>query len=237
MRLDKYVANNSGLSRTEAIQAIRAGRVCLDQLPCTQFAARIKPSQTISLDGLTLNEPMAIYWMVNKPAGVVCANSDAEHPTLFDLLNLTQLHPSLRNSLQIAGRLDRDTTGLVLVTSDGAWNHMMTSPNKTLGKRYRVTAAEPITAMAVAQIQAGMLLRGESKITRPAKIKLLDQTHCLLEITEGKYHQVKRMMAATGNRVIALHRETIGCIELDPSLQPGQHRALKEEEINQLTEA
>ena len=232
MRLDRFVANNSGLSRKEATLAIRAGRVLIDDNRCTQSNTATRSGQTITLDGKSLNEATPIYWMLNKPKGAVCANTDADHPTVFDLLNLKTLHPSHRNNLQIAGRLDIDTTGLVLITSDGDWNHAITSPQKVLGKRYRVTTAEPISADAIEQLQNGMQLRNDTKPTKPAKVTPLTQNCCLLEITEGRYHQVKRMLAATGNKVNALHREAVAHIELDSTLTPGQYRPLTPAEIN-----
>lgn len=226
MRLDRFVASNSGLSRKDATLAIRAGRVFVEGERCTKSNLATKSNQNIQLDGRSLIEPTPIYWMLNKPQGNVCANSDADHPTVFDLIDLSQLHPSHRQGLQVAGRLDIDTTGLVLITSDGDWNHAITSPNKTLGKRYRVTTAAPISAEALVQLKTGLLLRNESTATKPAKVTLLSETSCLLEITEGRYHQVKRMLAATGNKVIALHREAIAGIELDAALLPGEYRPL-----------
>ena len=226
MRLDRFVASNSGLSRKDATLAIRAGRVFVDNARCKKSNFATIDGQCIQLDGIALCEPTPIYWMLNKPQGSVCANSDADHPTVFDLIDLSQLHPSHQQGLQVAGRLDIDTTGLVLITSDGDWNHAITSPNKTLGKRYRVTTAAPISTEALAQLRAGILLRNESTATKPAKVTLLTENSCLLEITEGRYHQVKRMLAATGNKVVALHREAIAGIELDAALLPGEHRPL-----------
>lgn len=226
MRLDKFVATNSGLSRKDATGHIKAGSVCLDSIICTNPAAHIKPSQLVSLNGTPLQTATPIYWMLNKPQGVVCANSDAEHPTVFDLIDLNTVHPSLRNHLQIAGRLDIDTTGLVLITSDGEWNHAITSPNKVLGKRYRVTTLNPITPDTPDFFAKGVLLKQETKPTKPANLTLIDSHNALLEITEGKYHQVKRMFAAIGNKVIALHREAIGAITLDAALAPSQYRPL-----------
>ncbi|HEY7774886.1 MAG TPA: pseudouridine synthase [Marinagarivorans sp.] len=262
MRLDRFVANNSGLSRKDATAAIRAGRVTVDGKPCRSASLAITAAQCVALGQQRLTEPTALYWMLNKPLGVVCANSDANHPTVFDLLDLNTVHPSQRHNLQIAGRLDIDTTGLVLITSDGQWNHNITSPNKAIGKRYRVTTEAPITRQAIAQLEAGIALRNEAKTTKPAKVIPLFKgealksdtlsrvalagegsyaasgnaamppiTECLLEICEGKYHQVKRMFAATGNKVIALHRESIANICLDPTLEPGQYRPLTAQEV------
>ncbi len=230
MRLDKFVADNSDLSRREAAWAIRASRVLIDNEVCKKAAAIISSEQVITLDGQHLSAPAPIYWMLNKPAGVICANSDAEHPTVFDLID-TSLHPAHRGKLQIAGRLDIDTTGLVLITSDGDWNHKITSPNKGVGKCYRVTTADPISEITAAAFAQGLLLHGETKATQPAKLSLINSHQADLEIAEGKYHQVKRMFAAMGNKVIALHRHAIAHITLDTTLEPGQCRPLSSAEI------
>lgn len=231
MRLDKYVANNAGLSRKDTTTAIRLGEVSVDQQICKNGAANIGSEQQVTFRGAALLPPTPIYWMLHKPKGVVCANSDASYPTVFDLIKL-EIHPALKGKLQIAGRLDLDTTGLVLITSDGEWNHAITSPNKLLGKRYRVTTAEPIASNAAELFASGVKLHNEPKATRPAKLQLIDSHTALLEIHEGKYHQVKRMFAATGNKVVALHREAIANIELDANLPEGHFRPLTPPEIS-----
>ncbi|MDZ7925352.1 MAG: pseudouridine synthase [Marinagarivorans sp.] len=230
MRLDKFVADNSNLSRREAAWAIRASKVLVNGEICKKASAILTPSQNVTLQGELLSAPTPIYWMLNKPIGVICANSDAAHPTVFDLID-TQLHPAHIGKLQIAGRLDIDTTGLVLITSDGDWNHLITSPNKGLGKRYCVTTADPISDETTAAFAQGVLLHGETKTTLPASLKILDSHHAELEIAEGKYHQVKRMFAAMGNKVVGLHRQSIAHITLDPLLEPGQYRPLSSTEI------
>jgi 16S rRNA pseudouridine516 synthase len=185
----------------------------------------------VSLDGEALLMAAPLYWMLHKPAGVVSATCDSEHPTALDLLPLQSLNPRQRGALQIAGRLDLDTTGLLLITTDGAWNHRVTSPRKGVGKRYRVITASPIAPDTAAAFADGLLLKGERHRTQPARLEQLSACEALLEIHEGKYHQVKRMFAALGNRVEQLHREAIGRIELDPGLLPGQFRALGPAEI------
>lgn len=166
--------------------------------------------------------------MLHKPAGYVCANTDGNHPVVLDLLDEDWL-----DDLQIAGRLDIDTTGLVLLTDDGQWNHRMTAPARECSKVYRVTLHAPLSAAAAEQLHNGVVLVDEKKRTRPAQLQFLDeqQTELLLTIHEGKYHQVKRMFAAVGNHVVALHRERIGNIVLDPALAPGAYRALTAAEI------
>lgn len=171
--------------------------------------------------------------MLNKPTGCVSATTDAAHPTALDLLQGEPRH----HELQIAGRLDMDTTGLLLLTDDGDWNHRLTSPVHQCQKVYRVQLREPITTDAVARLQAGIVLRGEKRPTRPAVVRITDCEHqreVLLTILEGKYHQVRRMFAALGNLVVSLHREQVSGITLDPALLPGEYRRLTPEEVSSI---
>jgi len=151
---------------------------------------------------------------------------EGNHPSVLSLLDMPGA-----NSLTIAGRLDADTTGLVLITSDGQWNHRITSPKKECGKRYRVQLVAPLAANAEQLLAEGLMLHNESKPTKPAQLERMSDTEVLLTISEGKYHQVKRMFAALGNRVTGLHREQIGAITLDSELAPGQWRNLTADEI------
>jgi len=133
--------------------------------------------------------------------------------------------------LHAAGRLDIDTTGLVLLTDDGQWSHRITSPRHHCEKTYRVTLESPISDDTAAQFTAGVQLHNEKSLTKPAQLEVITPTDVRLTLSEGRYHQVKRMFAAVGNRVIELHRERIGDIVLDEDLEPGEYRALTEDEI------
>ena len=226
MRLDKYLSHATPLSRNDARKAIKAGRVRINNNPAASHSQTITLSDCITLDDTPLQLPGNRYLMLNKPAGFICATEDSEHPTIVDLIKEPR-----RQELHAAGRLDKDTTGLVLLTDDGHWSHRVTSPSKDIFKRYRVTLAEPLTESAAQTLCNGLLLNGESHPTRPAKLEWIHPQEILLSISEGKYHQVKRMLAAVGNHVIALHREAIGAIELDASLQPGHYRPLTDAEI------
>jgi 16S rRNA pseudouridine516 synthase len=135
------------------------------------------------------------------------------------------------DTLHIAGRLDVDTTGLVLITSDGQWSHKITSPKKDCGKRYLVELAEPIDDSLIQVFADGVELRNEDELTKPALLDIIDSTHVRLTISEGKYHQVKRMFAAVGNRVVNLHREAVGDIELNTDLAAGEWRFLTDAEM------
>ena len=226
VRLDQFIATSTVLSRKEAKRAIGVGRVLVDGTPCTSANTKIGASATVTLDGQPCEIPTESYLMLHKPAGVVSATADSEHPTALDLLPAP-----LAQRLHIAGRLDLDTTGLLLLTTDGQWSHRLTSPRVQCPKTYRVSLTDPITPEAVQQLEHGLLLRNDPTPTRPASVRVLQD--CLIELTlsEGRYHQVKRMLAAVGNHVAALHRSRIGAIELDVDLEPGKFRDLTPEEI------
>lgn len=226
MRLDYFLAHGTGLSRKQVKILIGKGAVRVEGEARPKANTRVAEGQRVWLH----DEPVVLtghqYLMLNKPAGVVCSTDDPEHRTVVDLIPA-----ELRRDLHPAGRLDRDTTGLVLLTSDGDWSHRLTSPNHDCRKRYRVQCADPVSDEDLQALREGILLRGEDKPTRPAEAERVGESELLLTIQEGRYHQVKRMLAARGNKVIALHREQIGEIVLDADLAPGEFRALTEEEI------
>lgn len=229
MRLDKYIANNSEYSRSDAKKLIRSKLVSVFDEISTNPAQDVTENAQVTVRGTLITAYAPLFLMLNKPQGYLCANKDSMHPVVLDLLQNENNHgiePSRRHELQIAGRLDIDTTGLVLLTTDGDWNHRITSPRKDCFKRYRVTLKSPITTEAIKQLEEGVLLHGESKITMPAKIDVIAEKDVRLYIQEGKFHQVKRMFLKVGNEVIKLHREAIGHIELDPNLPEGQWRPL-----------
>lgn len=229
MRLDKYLASVTDYSRSEAKKLMKAGRVSVAGQVIEDPRFVVASTDQVALDGQHLRAAAPRYFMLNKPPGYVSATKDRLHLTVMDLLdedNPEQLH--------IAGRLDIDTTGLVLITDDGNWSHRVMSPARECRKTYLLETVDPILPAAVKQLEAGVKLDNEKKPTRPATVELLDEHTARLTISEGKYHQVKRMLAAVGNRVESLHRERVGGIVLDPSLQPGHYRALTEREIDSL---
>lgn len=226
MRLDFFLAHSTGLSRKQVKILIGKGAVRVDGEARPKANTRVAEGQGVWLHDEPVQLPGPRYLMLHKPEGVVSATEDGEHRTVLDLIPA-----ELRRDLHPAGRLDRDTTGLVLLTSDGDWSHRLTSPNHECGKRYRVTCAEPISDEDLQALRDGILLRGEDSPTRPARAERVDAHTVLLTITEGRYHQVKRMLAARGNKVVGLHREQIGEIVLDADLAPGEFRVLTEEEI------
>ncbi len=226
MRLDRYLSNTTGLSRRQVRGLVKNGAVTVNAEPVSDFARRVEPTDRVLLDGVEIDTPRPRYFMLHKPDGYLCATRDNRHPTVIDLL--AEPRPE---DLQIAGRLDIDTTGLVLITDDGQWNHRLTSPRSQCPKTYRVELAEPLDEQAAEQLRRGVWLHNEKTRCQPAELEHEHPTSIRLTITEGRYHQVKRMFAAVGNQVVALHRERIGGIVLDPALAPGEYRPLTEVEI------
>jgi 16S rRNA pseudouridine516 synthase len=226
MRLDKFVAHTTPHSRSEVRTLLRAGRLQVNGAPVRDAGLSLSATDTVTLDGtrLTLRGPR--YFMLNKPAGVVSATEDGNHRTVLDVLHGEDLR-----DLHVAGRLDIDTTGLVLITDDGQWSHRIKAPGRH-EKRYRVTTARPIPEDAADRFASGLCLRGEEdQPTLPARLQRLGECEALVWLQEGRYHQVKRMFAAIGNHVERLHREAVAGIELDPALAPGAWRPLTPAEI------
>lgn len=230
MRLDRFVSNVTGISRRDVQRLIRSGEVRVEGHKATSGSSRLQPNQAVTLGDQILHWPKAVYLMLNKPANYVCANTDGHHPIALDLID--ESLTAAKEPLQIAGRLDLDATGLLLITNDGQWNHQITSPKSHCLKTYRVDLASPISLEAVSALEQGVQLKSEDKPTRPCTVEVLGERQLLIHISEGKYHQVKRMMAAVGNHVVALHRLRIGSIELDPDLAPGAYRHLNANEID-----
>lgn len=230
MRLDKYLAGVTDLSRSDAKRAIKdgdvavAGRVVLD--PQFDVAA----DAPVTLAGQKLRTAAPRYFMLHKPEGYVCAARDRQHLTVLDLLDEDNVE-----SLHIAGRLDIDTTGLVLLTDDGVWSHRITAPRRDCDKTYWLQTAEPILDTAVTQFERGLFLHSEKTRLKPAFLEIINPHTARMRISEGKYHQVKRMFGAIGNAVVKLHRERVGAISLDPNLAEGEYRALTAAEIESVT--
>ena len=226
MRLDFYISHVTDLARKAAKIAASKGRVTVNGEIIKKANYTVQDGDVICLDDEALAWPSEGYYLMHKPAGYVCANQDAEHPVVVDLLPT-----HLGQKLNVVGRLDKDTTGLLLLTTDGQWLHRITSPKSDCGKRYRMTLAGPISDEAIKQLEEGVQLNGESQLTLPAVAERISENALYLTIQEGKYHQVKRMLAAVGNKVELLHRDQIGPLALDDALQAGEFRALTAEEV------
>ncbi|SFN31622.1 ribosomal small subunit pseudouridine synthase A [Izhakiella capsodis] len=227
MRLDKFLSQQLEISRAIAGRELRARRVTVDGETVRDGAFKLHPEHQVEYDGNLLQQQVGPrYFMLNKPQGYVCSTEDTDHPTVLFFLQ----EPAV-GKLHSAGRLDIDTTGLVLMTDDGQWSHRITSPRYHCDKTYLVTLKSLLIGDEVAKFFSGIQLHGEKHQTKPARLEVLSERQVRLTISEGRYHQVKRMFAAVGNHVEALHRERIGGIVLDETLAPGEYRKLSEEEI------
>lgn len=232
MRLDKYVCECTQLTRSLATQALRSKRVNVNGRVVKSGSTKIAiATDIVMLDDqtLVLHEGFR-YYMMHKPPAMVCANTDFDHPIVFDIM---YDEPAI-NKLHTVGRLDLDTTGLLLITDDGKWSHFITSPKHHKPKTYRAWLAEPLIDTAEKQFENGITLRGEKDPTQPATLERISDTEVLVTLNEGKYHQVKRMFAALGNHVEGLHREKIGDVALDEDLNEGEYRELSPDEVSSL---
>ena len=229
MRLDKFICKSTELTRNEAKKLLKSGEVRVNGEVVKNSAMQVHENNCITVDGQELTARTSRYFMLHKVEDTICSNVDEVYPSVLSFLDVDKAF-----DLHIAGRLDADTTGLVLITDDGRWSHNVISPKKECQKTYRVWLRTPISveksADLIEQFKSGIQLQGESSLTRPAILALVEDNEVLLTITEGKYHQVKRMFAAVGNRVIGLHREQIGGLKL-ADLAPGKWRSLTAAEV------
>lgn len=229
MRLDRFVSETTELTRSLAKRAMVRGEICVNGEPEKRAARQLGADDQVTWHG----EPLALvglrYLMLHKPTGIECTARRGLYPRTIDLIDLPKVE-----RLNPVGRLDVDSSGLILMTDDGQWLHRITSPKKAHPKVYFATLARPLAGSeaeeAIAAFAEGVELEGDEQPTRPAELAMLDEYHARLTITEGRYHQVRRMFAAIGNHVEALHRTSIGPLALG-ALAEGEWRELTEQEI------
>lgn len=236
MRLDKYLCQLNIGSRNEVKQLIRKGQVWVNGNCVTlpEYAV-VETTDQITCQGKPLCYRQFVYYMMNKPGNVVSATKDAADQTVLQLLLPALPKEEQKRSLAPVGRLDKDTEGLLLLTDDGALAHELISPKKHVDKTYLVEIAHPLSIDEIRLLEDGVDI-GEKELTLPARVALLSPEQILLTIHEGKFHQVKRMLQAAGNRVLSLKRVSFGSLMLDPALLPGESRALTETEVRSLKE-
>ena len=221
-RLDKFLCDAGIGTRSEVKNLIKKGRVCVNQTPAKNADIKIDESvDVVTFDGKAVTLVGLVYYMLHKPAGYLSATTDSRDLTVLDLLK-----DAPGKDLSPVGRLDKDTEGLLLITNDGDLAHRLLSPRKHVDKTYLVHARDKITPEMAQKLEQGVDI-GDEKPTLPAKTALLDdEKQLLLTITEGRFHQVKRMLAAVGNEVIYLKRLSMGPLTLDSALEKGQWREL-----------
>lgn len=232
MRLDRYVSQGTGFSRSEVLSWIRSGRVLVDGTVIRDAGAQVIPGKHhVTADtpgefGLLVPPPGHRYLMLHKPRGYVSSTEEGLQPIVLELVPAALRH----RDLAPVGRLDKDTTGLLLLTTDGGFNHVLTSPRRHVEKAYLAELDVPLPEDAAARFAAGMALADGTQC-QPALLEVLAPLRVRIVLREGRYHQVKRMVAKLGSTVIGLHRERIGGLWLDPALAEGQVRALTADDV------
>jgi 16S rRNA pseudouridine516 synthase len=226
MRLDRFIESALCCSARTARTLLAERRVLLNGVTAANSRQHISKFCRVEVDGKSLQVRQPIYLLMHKPRGCVSATSDGEHPTVVDLIDLPDKH-----QLHLAGRLDFNTTGLLLLTNDGNWSQKITDPLHKTPKTYRVETEQEITPDYVQKFAEGFYFRYENLITQPAQLTLLTATTAELTLYEGRYHQVKRMFGFFQNKVTALHRIAIGNLVLDRDLAAGEYRHLTAAEI------
>ena len=231
MRLDKFISKATELSRKESKKILHASEITVNDEVVKDPGLHV---DIINDEVLWAGEPLSVatgnrYILLHKPEGFECTLKAKEHPIVTELIAVPELA-----SLRIAGRLDVDTTGALLLSDDGSWLHRVTSPKHEHAKVYELTLADPMNeeeqAHAIKKVGEGILLEGDYEPTKPATLEFIDEKHARLTLEQGKYHQVKRMMGYFGNKVVELHRASIGHITLD-GLEKGDSRFLSAEEV------
>ncbi|MGM8886351.1 pseudouridine synthase [Psychrobacter sp. 1U2] len=231
MRLDKFISKATELSRKESKKILHASEVTVNDEVVKDPGLHV---DIINDEVLWAGEPLSVatgsrYILLHKPEGFECTLKAKEYPIVTELIAVPEL-----GSLRIAGRLDVDTTGALLISDDGGWLHRVTSPKHEHAKVYELTLADPMDeeeqTKAIKKVGEGILLDGDYEPTKPATLEFIDETHARLTLEQGKYHQVKRMMGYFGNKVVELHRASIGHITLD-GLEKGDSRFLTAEEV------
>ncbi|WP_421547860.1 pseudouridine synthase [Pseudomonas sp. QD4] len=230
MRLDRFLSNLPRFNRQQVRLLLVQKRIRIDGLTISDPHAQVREFSRVELDDelLQAGTPPR-YFMLHKPAGCVSATRDPEHRTVLDLLD----EPD-KEHLHIAGRLDYNTTGLLLITNDGSWSRRLTQPQTKLPKVYYVETEQELGPEYISTFAQGLYFAFEDLTTQPAELLILGPRRARLAIVEGRYHQVKRMFGHFNNKVVRLHRERMGPLVLDDALAPGQYRALTEAEINQV---
>ena len=234
MRLDKYLAETAQCTRSEAKALLAKGRVTVNGAVCKKGDTQLKAADAVAVDGRALDYQQFVYLMLNKPEGVVSASTDKRDTTVVDLVK--DAFP--RRQLFPAGRLDKTSTGFVLLTDDGTLAHDILAPGRHVPKQYLVTLDTPLTNAMRVGFAAGVTL-ADGQTLAPAEVAPAGADPCVVRVTlhQGVYHQIKRMFGVFDAGVNALHREVIGPVALDAALVPGQWRELTAEEVNALRAA
>ncbi|MHC8315682.1 pseudouridine synthase [Pseudomonas sp. LB3P31] len=230
MRVDRFLSNLPCFNRKQVRLLLVEKRVRIDGSVVSDPHSEVREFSRVEVDGEVLQAGKPVrHFMLHKPPGCVSATRDPQHPTVLDLI-----HEPHKEELHIAGRLDFNTTGLLLVTNDGSWSRRLTQPQTKLPKVYYVETEQEIGPEYALKFTEGLYFAFEDLTTVPAELVVLGPRSARLSIVEGRYHQVKRMFGHFDNKVLRLHRERMGPLVLDSSLKPGEYRPLSADEIQMI---
>jgi 16S rRNA pseudouridine516 synthase len=232
-RVDQLLSSMGYGSRKDMARMAKAGGISLDGGDLLDVSQRIAITpdlpRRMQIDGAALDPVAGLVILLHKPLGMTCSHKE-QGPLVYDILPVRWRRRD--PAISTIGRLDKQTSGLLLLTDDGALLHRVISPKRHVKKTYRAKLDRPLSGQEAALFAAGeLLLEGEDKPLAPAELEVISDTEALLHVTEGRYHQVRRMFAATGNHVVSLHREALGGLALPETLAPGQWKLLDAEEI------
>ncbi|MCD7749197.1 MAG: 16S rRNA pseudouridine(516) synthase [Oscillospiraceae bacterium] len=228
-RLDKIMSGSGQFSRSKARALIQAGAVTVNGVSIRRPEQKVSRDAVILAEGQPVDTALFVYYMMNKPAGYESATRDGAYPAVTRLLS-----PALRNrGLFPVGRLDADVTGLLLLTDDGGFAHRVTAPRAEVPKTYEIFADGPLTAVDAEALASGVTMR-DGTVYKSARLELdaSEPAHGFITVTEGKYHEVKNLVASRGRHITSMRRVRIGGLSLDESLAPGQIRPLTAAELN-----
>lgn len=225
-RIDKWLAKQLSVNRRQVRLFLAQQRIKVDGSTVTDADTIVHQFSIIVFDDKVLQQNNTIYLMLNKPVGVVCATKDVDHKTVLDLIDFPE-----KETLHIVGRLDLNTSGLVLLTNDSRWSSTITSPDNKVNKHYHVTLKNPISDDYAPAFLKGMYFDYEGITTQPAQLSKISEYQADVVLTEGRYHQIKRMFGRFRNPVVGLHRYAIGKLTLDQNLPLGGFRPLTTAEV------
>lgn len=250
-RLDRFVSAHTDIKRRDVRLALAKKRITVDGEVATEISQRIGQFACVNLDGVTLNNSRPLYLAMNKPKGVVSATKDEKNKTVLDVLT-EQIKSGPQSifllseagkeylrfddleGLHIVGRLDFNSSGLLLLTNDGRWSRRVSLPERCIEKRYRVVVDKPLTQSYIDAFLQGMYFEYENITTRPVKLNILSDYVAEVDLIEGRYHQIKRMFGRFQNTVLELHRQSVGDLVLESALLSGQSRFLTIKEVQSL---
>lgn len=225
--LDRFLTRRTGLSGADVRRAIHAKRAMVNGVMTQKYHRRLCTTDRVAFDGVEVADaPDRSILVCHKPVGLACSHGQQDAPLIYEIVPSELTHPDLNT----VGRLDRNTSGLLLLTFDGKFLVRVVAPERKLPKRYRVGFSGVLAADAAARAAAGLMIEGHDTPCRPAELSVDGPGRATVVISEGRHHQVKKMIAALGGKVVALHRDRIGGLDLPADLEPGRMRILTPEE-------